>query len=334
MPVNKSALIRYRVINRYLLTHKKATKEELRRACQDVFGKEISSRTIDADLNAMRYDEGLRYFAPIKYNTWDRTYYYEEPGYTIENIPLNNEEYETLLLAAKLLEQFSEAPVFQTFSETVKRIALQSGLRRKFGYVSLYRYLEFEGHRDRKAAGLLPDVIKAIADAKVVQIDYQSHFADKPSEYVIHPCLLKQYRSNWYLLGYSREEDKIKTFAVDRFLSFKTRDDIEFIDKRFNSRFYFQDSFGITVSMKEPVEVHLAFTDIQAKYVLSQPFHNSQELVSDNGSEVIIKYYLRPDYEFISQILAWGNQVKVLKPEGLVKMVRDHLESALEKYSG
>ena len=244
MPVNKSALIRYRVINRCLLGNKKATREQLKSACESVLDKEVSFRTIDADLNAMKYDRGLNYEAPIKYSKHDSAYYYDEPGYTIETIPLSKEEHDTLLLAAKLLEQFSDAPLFQTFSDTVKRIAKQSGQKEKYRYVSLYHYLEFEGRRDFSSSKFLPDVINAVSECKVVELEYKSFFADTPSVYVIHSCLLKQYKSSWYLLGYSEDEDKIKTFALDRFISLKYRNDIPFIDKRFNSNNYFENAFA------------------------------------------------------------------------------------------
>ena len=281
----------------------------------------------------MRYDDGLKYYAPIKYSKWDSVYYYEDPGYTIEEIPLSKEEYETLLLAAKLLEQFSDTPLFQTFSETVKRVANLSGIKPEYRKVSIYHYIEFEGRRDTSSSKYLENIIKSVSECKAIEIEYQSYFADTPSVYIIHPCLLKQYKSSWYLLAYFQEEDKIKTFAVDRFKGLKVRDDIDFIDKRFNSWEYFKDSVGITVTTKEPVEVHLAFTNMQAKYVMAYPLHSSQEIVSDNGAEMVIKYFLRPDYEFISQILAWGDQVKVLKPANLVSMVRERIESALKKYS-
>lgn len=334
MPVNKSALIRYRVINRCLIGSKKASKEQLKRACEDAFyGKEISTRTIDADLNAMRYDDGLKYYAPIKYSKWDSAYYYEEPGYTIEKIPLNKEEHNTLLLAAKLLEQFSEAEVFQTFSDTVKMIAKQSGVSQSYRYVSLYHHLEFEGRRDRSSSKFLHEVIENVAYCRVMEIKYKSFFAESPSAYTIHPCLLKQYKSSWYLMGYSEAEDKIKTFALDRLISVKVLNNIQFIDKRFNSKDYFENSIGINVSKEEPVEVHLAFSNLQATYVLAYPIHSSQEIVSDNEHEVVIKYFVRPDYEFISRIMAWGNEVKVLKPESLVEIVQSKLKAALEKYS-
>ena len=215
----------------------------------------------------------------------------------------------------------------------MKRVANLSGIKPEYRKVSIYHYIEFEGRHDTSSSKYLENIIKSVSECKAIEIEYQSYFADTPSVYIIHPCLLKQYKSSWYLLAYFQEEDKIKTFAVDRFKSLRVRDDIDFIDKRFNSWEYFKDSVGITVTTKEPVEVHLSFTNMQAKYVMAYPLHSSQEIVSDNGSEMIIKYFLRPDYEFISQILAWGDQVKVLKPANLVSMVRERIESALKKYS-
>ena len=107
MPKNKEALIRYRVINRCLKDFEYVTKEKLIQACEktlDIYP--IGERTIDADLHAMRFDNGLGYYAPIKYHRIRKAYYYDDPDYSIDKIPLNEEEIQSLAFVATLLDQF------------------------------------------------------------------------------------------------------------------------------------------------------------------------------------------------------------------------------------
>lgn len=93
MPVNRNALIRYRTIDKCLQNRRrKWTIDDLIDACTEALyeyegiDKPISLRTIRLDLNAMR-SEQLGYNAPIV--VIDKKYYtYEDPDYTITNIPL------------------------------------------------------------------------------------------------------------------------------------------------------------------------------------------------------------------------------------------------------
>ncbi len=135
----------------------------------------------------MRKDDRLGYNAPIAFDRLKGIYYYSEPGYTIEEIPMSKEEYEALLLAAKLLQQFSNAPVFQSFSETVKRVARQSGLPDPYRTgSSLYRFLEFEGHRENSSSRFLPEAIKAVSHQIVTEIEYEDFYSEKTEEAISH----------------------------------------------------------------------------------------------------------------------------------------------------
>jgi predicted DNA-binding transcriptional regulator YafY len=342
MPVNKSALIRYRVINKYLIDHNGATKDELRRACERALDHDVGVRTIDADINAMRKDDRLGYNAPIAFDRWKGIYYYNVPGYTIEEIPMSKEEYEALLLAAKLLQQFSDAPVFQNFSETVKRVARQSGLPDYYRTgSSLYRFLEFEGHKENSSTRFLPEAINAVSHQIVTEIEYEDYYSEKTEDYIAHPALVKQYRSNWYLIAWQEAECRMKTFSLNRMKSLKLREDLIFISKRFCSAFFYKDLSGIPTEEEqyfeeeytEVIEVYLAFSNVHVNWVLSHPIHDSQEIVSVSDSEIVAKYKLHPSHEFVSLVIGWGENVKVLKPEYLAETVNRKLRFALDKYS-
>ncbi|MGF1584314.1 MAG: hypothetical protein ACFCUM_03255 [Bacteroidales bacterium] len=97
--IYKHALIRYRVINRWLIDRKYVSKTELKEACERALDiSPIGLRTIDGDIHAMRYDRALGYQAPIRIDRSSSRYYYDDPNYSIDNIPLDEEELGSLLL--------------------------------------------------------------------------------------------------------------------------------------------------------------------------------------------------------------------------------------------
>ncbi|MEG2070604.1 MAG: hypothetical protein RR034_04445 [Bacteroidales bacterium] len=51
--------------------------------CKEILGFRITRRTIQLDMEAMKYDEFLAFFAPIEYDKSVRGYYYTEiPSYS------------------------------------------------------------------------------------------------------------------------------------------------------------------------------------------------------------------------------------------------------------
>ncbi|MGF1584327.1 MAG: hypothetical protein ACFCUM_03325 [Bacteroidales bacterium] len=80
-------------------------------------------RTIDGDIHAMRYDRALGYLAPIRVDRSSSRYYYDDPNYSIDNIPLNEEELGSLLFASRLLDQFRDVAIFRTFTGSVSKHA-------------------------------------------------------------------------------------------------------------------------------------------------------------------------------------------------------------------
>jgi predicted DNA-binding transcriptional regulator YafY len=317
MPKNKDALIRYRVINRCLRENKSVTLQDLKAACERVLDiYPIGERTIEADISAMRNDSRLGYNAPIKMDRINRVYYYEDPDYSIDNIPLNEEELESLIFASKLLEQFKGVEILRKFSGSVQKLVDALNIYR-VNDDSWGEYVEFEKVDETKGTEFLELLLDALKNKKVVKIEYQSFNRKKPSENIIHPYLLKEYRNRWYLIGYNDRYSDIRTYGLDRIETMKTDDSIGFIDKGFDARKYYENVIGISVLNKEPVEVHLAFTEFQAQYVITQPLHKSQELISKAKNRHVFKYYLVPNYEFISQILGWGEEITIVNPKSL-----------------
>ena len=316
MPKNKDALIRYRVINRCLREKGRITLQELKKACEqalDIYP--IGERTIAADIHAMRYDERLGYNAPIRMDKRNGVYYYDDANYSIDNIPLNNEEMESLLFTAKLLEQFRGIELFQTFTGTVQKLIDAVSVYKLSDNNSSFDFIEFERVDEVKGNEFLQLLLKSIMSKQVVRIEYKSFTSKESKFHLIHPYHLKEYRNRWYLIGYNEQHGGIRKYGLDRITGIEVDKNKPFIDKGFNAKKYFENVIGISLSEAEPVEIIIAFSDLRAQYVISQPLHHSQQRIDDIDGRVAFKYHLVPNYEFYQQILGWGDEVEVLKPE-------------------
>ena len=108
MPANKNALIRYKTIDRCLRNRFRLwTIDDLTEACSDALyemegiTKGVSVRTVQGDLQIMRSDK-LGYNAPIE--VYDKIYYrYADPDYSINEMPLTDDDCNLLQQAIELL---------------------------------------------------------------------------------------------------------------------------------------------------------------------------------------------------------------------------------------
>jgi predicted DNA-binding transcriptional regulator YafY len=333
MPANKNALIRYRVINRCLLKAKRASFEELRSACEkalDIYP--IGDRTIAADIHAMRYDEELGYNAPIKMDTFSKVYYYEDPDYSIDKIPLGEDEQESLIFAARLLSEYKEIEIFSTFSETVEKIVQAVNVYRQTKNDVSTSFIQFEKNSLARGTKYLEPLITATRNRQVIKVDYKSFTSQKTKTHIIHPYYLKEYRGRWYLIGHNDIHSGIRTYSLDRIMGVHKENTKRFKDVGFDPQKYYENVIGVSVVDENPIEIQIAFSELQAQYVITQPLHHSQTLVSESENKIIFKYFIIPNFEFFSQILAWGNEVEVIKPEAIRKSIKLNAESILQIY--
>ena len=108
MPANKNALIRYKTIDRCLRNrYRRWTIDDLTEACSEALyemegiRKGVSLRTVQGDLQIMRSDK-LGYNAPIE--VYDKIYYrYADPDYSINEMPLTDDDCDLLRQAIELL---------------------------------------------------------------------------------------------------------------------------------------------------------------------------------------------------------------------------------------
>ncbi len=338
MPANKYALLRYRIIDRCISNkfNPYPNKEDLREACEEeLYGSEgdrISISTIEKDLYAMRNEANLGYYAPIAYHKTERGYYYEDPDYSIDELPLNQEDIEAIEFAANTLAQFRGIQLFQSSGDAIDKILGRLSLRPNDGQ-EVEQYVRFETAPEYKGSIYLKHFLTAIRERKVVSFNYQKFSGEPSRKYQIHPYLLKEYRNRWYVIGFNPAKEATVVFGLDRVEGeVKVSDDKFKRNPDFDSDRYFKHSLGITVPDEAPEKILLRFSPVSGKYVESQPWHESQQIVSENKNSTEVEFYLSITHELVMQILSYGDDVEVVKPLSLRRIISERLRSATRHY--
>jgi len=333
MPKNKEALIRYRVINRCLKDFEYVTKEKIIRTCERVLDiYPIGERTIDGDIHAMRFDNGLGYYAPIIYDRNKKAYHYDDPDYSIDKIPLNDEEVQSLVFAATLLDQFKGVEIFNKFTGSVQKIIDAVNIHRARDESGTMDFIDFEKVPFVKGSEHLNKLIRSIRQKKVINITYRAFHTKIDHHHDIHPYLLKEYRNRWYLVGFHDYFREIRIYGLDRIIKIEEKPEKEYLDSNFSPEQYFKNSIGIFSPVKDPPEIILQFNKEAAQYFVTQPIHESQKILEENGETVTFSLKVHPTVELIQIILGWGSEVRVVEPSTLKDKIIEVAEQIISNY--
>jgi len=328
MPPTKDAYTRYRIINGILVHNKGATLQELRRACANSLGKYVSDRTIKTDIEDMRYDPVLGFDAPIVYDRRDGRYHYNRKDYSIDRFTLKEEEVQSLIYASMILEQFRKVKILEKVGGAVQKIAEHLRFQRAVEPDRLSDYVDFEKVSEMPGIDFLDPLLDAILNKTVIKLEYQGFDKPRPYTHTFHPYLLKEYRNRWYIFGYNEYWNGLRIYGLDRIKSIRPDPVAKFLSPDIPPKDYFRNIIGVTrFEGTEPEKVLLKFTKHETPYILTQPWHESQQIEEQTDDYTIISLNVHPSPELEILILGMHSEVEVIAPEGL----RDTIKSMIEK---
>lgn len=335
MALNKNALIRYKTIDKCLQNkYRHWTLNDLIEACSDALNEyegrdvNVSKRSIQLDIQLMRSDK-LGYNAPIV--VYDKKYYrYANENYSITDIPLTENDMNVLSETVEMLKQFKDFSLFSELNGIIQR--LEDKVYTETTKQSSIIHLD----KNEKLKGLehLDLLYQAILKELCLSINYQSFKARDASDITFHPFILKQFNNRWFVVGRKESSEQIQTLALDRISKIDYNLEVSYKNDAFDGDDYYKHTIGVTVLGERHVkEIELKLDAYNAPYVLTKPFHHTQEVLErfDDGS-VLIKIKVHLNYELERLILGFGNSIEVLKPRQLRNRIRKKLNSAASLY--
>ncbi|RKD90019.1 helix-turn-helix transcriptional regulator [Mangrovibacterium diazotrophicum] len=194
------------------------------------------------------------------------------------------------------------------------------------------KIIHFEQRHPQGSEYLMP-LIQAIKKEVRVQFAYQKFWDNFLTTRMVEPYALKEFKNRWYLVAKDKKDDKIKTFGLDRLSNLILSNTKFAVPETFSVDKYFHHCFGIiTPDEGEPEEIVICFPPHQGKYVKTMPLHGSQEVLTDDETELRIRLKIHRTYDFLLEILSHGDDIKVISPPELVLQVTDKYKNALNQY--
>ena len=332
MPLNRDTYTRYRLIDTRLRKKPYPKLEDLLEFLKEKMDKPVSKRTLQLDLQEMRYGQALNFNAPIIYTKMERNYRYNDENYTIHNLQVSADELHGLDFAISILDQFKHLPAIKEFEEAIRRISstvqLNKEARGESDHIQMDRSFIIKGIE------FIEPILKAITERRVLKFGYQKHGSEEISETLLEPYLIKEAKNFWYVIGKrtNKGESKTLTFALDRITELVLTSNV-FTETEIDRKNFFKDVIGVTLGEGKPQKVVLSFAPLQGKYVKTIPIHKSQQIIKESKNEMQISLELVINHELKMQLLSYGENVKIIQPKILAQEIKISAQNVLKLYA-
>ena len=330
MPDTKYPLIRYQTLNKcFRNKYKRYYIEDLIDACSEAIknycGKGIacSRRTILNDIEFMESSAGW-HIDLKRIKDGKRVYYrYRNTDFTINQTLLTESEYDKLNEVVVMLEKFRGMPCFGWIDELLFK--LQSGLKRSSEII-----MDFEQAPSLKGTQHIDRLFNSILYKQTLDITYRT-YNNKEHVWTIHPYLIKQYNTRWFLFGKNASKNGgISNLPLDRIENIE-ESSVPYEEDDGSLLEMLDNIIGVTIERDAQIEeVKLKFSEQRFPYVQTKHLHKSQRTIDE--LERIIQIDVMPNKELEALILHYGNDVEVLSPESLRSRIKEKIQEMIKKY--
>lgn len=168
----------------------------------------------------------------------------------------------------------------------------------------------------------------------MLNMTYHNYWKDEENNFDVQPYCVKLFRQRWYLVGlstytYFREQGP-RIYSLDRFRHVHVKDETFVMPKDWDAKEYFAGCYGIIAGLNKQIkDIKLKVSAGQANYIRDLPLHESQEEIERNGEYSISTFNIRPQFDFLQEILKNGEEVEVLEPQWL----RDEIAGKIKRMS-
>ena len=184
----------------------------------------------------------------------------------------------------------------------------------------------------------LQPIIEAMKENRILNITYHSYWKDEENSFDVQPYCVKLFRQRWYMVARSTYpyyyEQGPRVYALDRVHDLYATEETFKMPKDWDAQEFFNGCFGIIADQQMDIQtIKLKVSISQANYIRDLKLHESQEEIECNDEYSIFKYYLRPTFDFIQEILWNGESMEVLEPLPLREEIAGIINRMNSKYA-
>lgn len=251
-------------------------------------------------------------------------------GYRLPPVMFTREEATALLTAEKLVEKLTDASTRETYQEAMFKIKSVLRLTERDHLENMAEHIEVMDSpyfsKTKNETAYLQNILKAIADKSIINIDYFAEHNQQNSNRNIEPVGIFFMGRYWYLVAWCMLRNDYRTFKLDhiRYLSITTI--------RFDKKHPALRSFLSKVSKEK--ELHTIVIQVEkevVKYLGEQKFYNgfiSQKEVAGKIEMVFLTASLEG---FARWYMLFGERAEIISPVNLRALLLKNISSLQKK---
>ena len=348
MPATKNAMTRYTLIDRMLANRTRPYSiqditDTLNEKLPEFGQKPVSKRCVEKDLNYLEYDSPFdveieEYWIDASDKN-DRPYRkrcirYTDPTFSIFKPKLTDDEKTVLSTALDALGSFEGLDNFEWLNDLTVRLNLEQ----QDPIISLSKNMLTN-------STLIARLFTVISLKQVINLQYHTFQNDEPRSVCIYPYLLKEYNNRWYLIASASDTRRILTFPLDRIDDFSIDHNVSYLSTPENLDERYEEIIGITYNEDCPLQKIIFWVSENSKdYVITKPIHGSQKIIRGEMDSQLRRDYpklnngkffqieCRENYELIRELISFGQNLLVLYPNSISKVVINQVTELYNAY--
>lgn len=302
---NYKQLKRLERIVHFFTLQEYVSKREIVDKLQEDLENQISERSVERDLKALKEDFSL-----------DINYSHAHHGYKLED-------------DERLLSRFFKFAELSSLADVYEQ-----GLK---NYKQFEKWIIPDDSSNLKGARHFNAILKALNHKLKLTFTTENFYTQHSKTYTVTPLRLKEYLNRWYLIAVKDGEEDIKNFGIERIQKLeilkesgvKVRD----LDRKLAR---YDDIVGINYSddyADRLMNITCRTYDSQHKYLETLPLHHSQKITYlPDTSKAEIHFHLQPNHEFIALLLQMHGNVEVIAPAEFRELMKGKLARMVGRY--
>lgn len=252
-------------------------------------------------------------------------------GYRLPPVMFTQEEATAFLTAEKLVEKLTDASTREMYKaamfkiKSVLRLAERDHMENMEQHIEVIDSPYFSQHKNETA--YLQNILKAIAEKSVINIDYFAEHSQEKSNRNIEPIGIFFMSRYWYLIAWCTLRKDYRTFRIDhiKYLSITAI--------HFEKEHPALKSFLSKVSKEK--ELHTVVMKVEKdvlKYLGEQKFYNGFVSQKDIGNNKVEMVFLTESLtSFARWYLLFGESAEIITPRELIDAVKKNLDTLSKK---
>ena len=336
MAITKNALVRYHALDRcFSNPGKNYDVDALLNECNnDLYEANpnsdgIQKRQLYDDIRFMESPQGWSIDLEKTKSGRSVYYRYADPKFSIKKEPINELEAEQLKSAMMVLTRFKGMPQFEWINELLPKLDQSFKLSNQSQDI-----ISFDSNEFLVGTEHISPLFNAILYKKTLLITYRPFKSEENTTNIFYPYHLKQYNNRWFLFGKNNDYDNLTNMALDRIVSIEVSKEPYIENGHIDFNEFFEDIIGVSKPIDIPVaKLILQATPSLSPYIKTKPLHGSQRKISEDEYGYTFSIEVIPNFELEKMLLSFGEQIKVLEPQGLKDKLKKRLLENLNNFN-